>query len=55
MIDLGPHSAFIIAAYGFAALALIVIFAWIMIDLGRQTRLVARLEAAREDDKKAAP
>ena len=45
MIDLGPHAAFIIAAYVMAALVVIGLIAWVLADHAAQRRLLADLEA----------
>jgi heme exporter protein D len=44
-IDLGPHAAFIVSAYGFATLIVAAMIAWIVLDHRRQTRSLADLEA----------
>jgi len=44
-IDLGPHAAFIVSAYGFAVLIVTAMIAWIVIDHRRQARSLAELEA----------
>jgi heme exporter protein D len=44
-VDLGPHAGFIIAAYAIAALVVIGLIAWVIIDYGAQRRLLADLEA----------
>jgi heme exporter protein D len=44
-MDLGPHAAFIVIAYGFAALIVTVMTGWIAVDHRRQTRSLAELEA----------
>ena len=44
-MDLGPHAAFIIAAYAFAALVVIGLIAWVLADHAAQRRLLADLEA----------
>ena len=44
-MDLGHHTAFILTAYGAAALVLIGLVAWLVIDGRRQQRLVDGLEA----------
>jgi heme exporter protein D len=44
-IDLGPHAAFIVIAYGFATLIVAAMTAWIVLDYRRQTRSLAELEA----------
>jgi heme exporter protein D len=44
-MDLGPHAAFIVSAYGFAALIVTAMIAWIVVDHRRQTRSLADLEA----------
>jgi len=45
MIDLGPHAAFIIAAYVMAALVVTGLIAWVLADHAAQRRLLADLEA----------
>ena len=44
-MDLGPHGAFIIAAYGTAALVVLGLIAWVLADHAAQRRLLADLEA----------
>ena len=44
-MDLGPHAAFIIAAYAVAALVVIGLIAWVLADHAAQLRLLADLEA----------
>ncbi len=44
-MDLGPHAAFIIAAYAMAALVVIGLIAWVLADYAAQRRLLADLEA----------
>jgi heme exporter protein D len=44
-LDLGPHAAFIWAAYGAATLLLIGLAGWLVLDGRRQQRLVDELEA----------
>lgn len=44
-MDLGPHAAFIIAAYAMAALVVIGLIAWVLADHAAQRRLLADLEA----------
>ena len=44
-MDLGPHAAFIVSAYGFATLIVTAMIAWIVVDHRRQTRSLADLEA----------
>jgi len=44
-MDLGPHAAFIIAAYVMAALVVIGLIAWVLADHDAQRRLLADLEA----------
>ncbi len=44
-MDLGPHAAFIWAAYAAAALVLAGLSAWLVLDGRRQQRLVDELEA----------
>jgi heme exporter protein D len=42
---LGPHAAFIVAAYVMAALVVIGLIAWILADYAAQRRRLATLEA----------
>ena len=44
-MDLGPHAAFIWAAYAAVALALAALTAWLVLDGRRQQQLVDGLEA----------
>jgi heme exporter protein D len=44
-MDLGPHAAFIVIAYGLATLIVAAMVGWIVIDYRRQTRSLAELEA----------
>jgi heme exporter protein D len=44
-MDLGPHAAFIWAAYAAVALVLAVLTAWLVLDGRRQQHLVDELEA----------
>ena len=44
-MDLGPHAAYIWAAYGAAALVIAGLVAWLVLDGRRQQRLIAGLEA----------
>ncbi len=44
-MDLGPHAAFIIAAYGAAAIALVGLILWVWLDYRAQSRALAALEA----------
>ena len=44
-MDLGPHAAFIIAAYLMAALVVIGLIAWVLADYQAQQRVLADLEA----------
>ena len=44
-MNLGPHSAFIIAAYGVAAVIVGALIAWIVLDHRAQRRLLRELEA----------
>src|SRR6185295_3415935 len=45
MMDLGPHAAFIIAAYLMAAIVVLGLIAWVIADHDAQRRLLADLEA----------
>jgi len=44
-MDLGPHAAFIIAAYLMAALVVLGLIAWVLADHEAQRRLLADLDA----------
>ena len=44
-MDLGPHGAFIVAAYAAAAFVVIGLIAWVIVDHAAQRRLLADLEA----------
>ena len=44
-MDLGPHWAFIVWAYGLAILAVAALVAWILIDYRVQVKALADLEA----------
>ena len=45
VMDLGPHAAFIWAAYAAAALVLVALVIWLVLDGRRQQHLVDELEA----------
>ena len=44
-MDLGPHAAFVIAAYVMAALIVLGLIAWVLADHEAQRRLLADLDA----------
>jgi heme exporter protein D len=44
-MDLGPHAAFIIAAYAVAVVVVLGLIAWVLADHGAQRRLLADLDA----------
>jgi heme exporter protein D len=44
-MDLGPHAAFIWAAYAAVVVGLMALTAWLVLDGRRQQRLVDELEA----------
>jgi heme exporter protein D len=44
-MDLGPHAAFIVIAYGMVTLIVGAMIAWIVLDHRRQLRSLAELEA----------
>ena len=44
-MDLGPHAAFVWVAYGAAAVVLVVLAVWLVLDGRRQQRLIDELEA----------
>ncbi|TMJ03021.1 MAG: heme exporter protein CcmD [Alphaproteobacteria bacterium] len=43
-MDLGPHAAFIIAAYVMAAVVVLGLIAWVIADYDAQQRVLADLE-----------
>jgi len=43
--NLGPHAAFIVAAYGVAVLVVAALIGWVALDHRAQRRRLARLEA----------
>ncbi|MGI9381938.1 MAG: heme exporter protein CcmD [Methyloligellaceae bacterium] len=45
-LDLGPHAAFIVAAYGAVALVLAGLVTWLLADDRKQRRVLAELEAS---------
>jgi len=44
-MDLGPHAAFIWAAYGVVAVVLTALVAWLVLDGRHQQQLIDELEA----------
>jgi heme exporter protein D len=44
-MNLGPHAAFILAAWGAAAVVVAGLIAWVVIDFRAQKRLLGELEA----------
>jgi heme exporter protein D len=44
-MELGPHAAFIIAAYAAMAVGVAAFIAWLVFDGRRQRRLIGELEA----------
>jgi heme exporter protein D len=44
-MELGPHAAFIVTAYGLAVVVVGALVAWIALDHRRQNRALAELEA----------
>ena len=44
-MDLGPHAAFIVSAYGVAVLIVAAMIAWVILDHRRQMRVLSDLEA----------
>jgi heme exporter protein D len=44
-MDLGPHADFIIAAYAVAALVLVAMIGWVMLDYRAQKQKLAMLES----------
>jgi heme exporter protein D len=45
MMALGPHAAFILAAYAVTVLVVIGLIAWVVLDHRTQTRALADLDA----------
>jgi heme exporter protein D len=41
----GPHMTFIVSAYAVAALIVIAMIVWVMLDYRRQLRMLAELES----------
>ena len=57
VMNLGPHAAFIVAAYAAALAVVIGLICWVIADHAAQRRLLAELEArgvTRRSDKEAA-
>jgi len=58
-VNLGPHAAFIFAAYGIAAAVLAALIAWVMLDHRAQRRALDDLEARgftrRSDERRERP
>ena len=54
-MDLGPHSAFIIAAYAATAAVVILLMLWIVADYRAQRRMLAELEQRGVTRRSAAP
>ena len=44
-MTLGPHAAFVISAYAIAAIVVVALIAWVLVDHRAQRRLLAELEA----------
>ena len=44
-MDLGPHAAFIVGAYGFAAVVVATVITWVVVDHRQLARRLAELEA----------
>jgi heme exporter protein D len=45
MMALGPHAAFIVAAYAITLVVVVVLIAWVMLDHRAQARALADLDA----------
>ncbi len=43
-MNLGPHAAFIVSAYGIAIIIVAVLILWVMLDRRRLQRTIAELE-----------
>ena len=55
-MNLGPHAAFIVAAYGSAAVIVLSLIVWIVFDYRARTRELAELElrgAGRRSERRA--
>ena len=48
-MDLGPHAAFIVTAYAAAALVVVALIAWVLLDHRAQTAHSRRSRNARRD------
>jgi heme exporter protein D len=44
-MDLGPHADFIVAAYAVAAVVLVVMVGWVVLDYRAQKQKLAQLES----------
>ncbi|MXN65053.1 heme exporter protein CcmD [Stappia sp. GBMRC 2046] len=44
LLDLGPHSTFIVASYAITVLVALALIVWIRIDFTRQKRALGELE-----------
>jgi len=44
-MNLGPHAAFIVAAYAVTAFVITALIAWVVFDYRTQTRILEELEA----------
>jgi heme exporter protein D len=44
-VNLGPHAAFIVGAYGIAILIVAAMITWVCIDHRRQVRILSELDA----------
>jgi len=54
-MDLGPHSAFIVAAYATTAAVVVLLMLWIVADYRAQRRMLAELEQRGVTRRSAAP
>ena len=43
-MNLGPHAAFIVGAYGIAILIVAAMITWVLLDHRRQARILSELE-----------
>ena len=55
MMDLGPHAAFIIAAYAAALLVVLALLIWVIADHRAQRRILEQLEQRGVTRRSAAP
>jgi heme exporter protein D len=54
-VELGPHAAFIIAAYAAGGLVVLILIGWVVADYRAQLRTLAELEQQGVTRRSAAP